>query len=89
MLPGLVGTPPLLPGRAGVARAGAGGWPGRPASGLACGLACDLVLAAAAQALPVCVQMPGPAHVLLHVMLVSPTMESDQLLPLTNARCLT
>ena len=65
--PSLVGTPLLLPGRAGVARAGAGGWPGRPASGLACGLACDLVLAAAAQALPVCVQMPGPAHVLLHV----------------------
>ena len=65
--PGLVGTPLLLPGRAGVARAGAGGWPGRPASGLACGLACDLVLAAAAQALPVCVQMPGPAYVLLHV----------------------
>ena len=57
----------LLPGRAGAARAGAGGWPGWPARGLACGLACDLVLAAAAQALPVCVQMPGPAHVLVHV----------------------
>ena len=69
--PSAAGMPLLLPGRAGAARAGAGGWPGRPARGLArglaCGLACDLVLAAAAQALPVCVQMPGPAHVLVHV----------------------